>query len=164
MVAVPQYAATTNATRAIYGHTLRLNLVKLRPTLCGVRHVHNDVPVTPVPDPQLGNYPQLPNESNQRRPALGWWDMQYRRNFGETASSHSSSDRIVNLLTSEDCSSSTSKTKPLICLVRMFRQSPQLSPFANLATRSLASSGFAPSSTMLNQIPPCCEGCIHMMV
>jgi len=82
MMAVPPYVAAPIATRVIYGHTLRLNLI--RPTLCGVRRVHNDVPVTPVPDPQLGGYPQLPNESNQRRPALGWWDMQYRRNFGET--------------------------------------------------------------------------------
>ena len=82
MMAVPQYTATIVAPRVIYGHTLRHNLV--RPARQGVRHVHNDVPVTPVPDPQLGSYPQLPNESNQRRPALGWWDMQYRRNFGET--------------------------------------------------------------------------------
>ncbi|KAG8716396.1 hypothetical protein FRC11_013379 [Ceratobasidium sp. 423] len=38
----------------------------------------------PKNDPQLGDYPQLPPISLQRRPAKGWWNAQERRNFGET--------------------------------------------------------------------------------
>lgn len=38
----------------------------------------------PKVDPQLGDYPQLPPISAQRRPAKGWWNNQERRNFGET--------------------------------------------------------------------------------
>ncbi|THG96809.1 hypothetical protein EW026_g5090 [Hermanssonia centrifuga] len=34
-------------------------------------------------DPQLGDYPTLPDISKQRRPARGWDDPQMRRNFGE---------------------------------------------------------------------------------
>ena len=35
-------------------------------------------------DPQLGDYPQLPDISRQTRSPTGWWDIQNRRNFGET--------------------------------------------------------------------------------
>ncbi|KAI0303797.1 hypothetical protein B0F90DRAFT_1709124 [Multifurca ochricompacta] len=35
-------------------------------------------------DPQLNGYPQLPNESRQSLPPHGWWDIQMRRNFGDT--------------------------------------------------------------------------------
>ncbi|CAE6413200.1 hypothetical protein ACGC1H_002955 [Rhizoctonia solani] len=38
----------------------------------------------PKNDPQLGDYPQIPAVSLQRRPAKGWWNQQERRNFGET--------------------------------------------------------------------------------
>ena len=44
---------------------------------------------TPVPsrpkekDPQLGDYPQLPDVSRQLLPPTGWWDNQMRRNFGD---------------------------------------------------------------------------------
>ncbi|CAE6449221.1 unnamed protein product [Rhizoctonia solani] len=38
----------------------------------------------PKNDPQLGDYPQIPPVSLQRRPAKGWWNQQERRNFGET--------------------------------------------------------------------------------
>lgn len=34
-------------------------------------------------DPQLGDYPRLPFVSKQTRPARGWEDPQFRRNFGE---------------------------------------------------------------------------------
>ncbi|KAL1949519.1 hypothetical protein VTO73DRAFT_8400 [Trametes versicolor] len=47
-------------------------------------------PTTPAPltspeddDPQLGDYPRLPFVSKQTRPALGWEDPQFRRNYGE---------------------------------------------------------------------------------
>ncbi|KAI0787631.1 hypothetical protein C8Q74DRAFT_1366471 [Fomes fomentarius] len=49
-------------------------------------------PTTPAPltatlpdddDPQLADYPRLPFVSKQRRPARGWEDLQFRRNFGE---------------------------------------------------------------------------------
>ena len=35
-------------------------------------------------DPQLADYPRLPYVSKQTRPARGWEDMQFRRNYGET--------------------------------------------------------------------------------
>ncbi|KAI0264474.1 Ndufb8, NADH dehydrogenase 19kDa subunit [Gloeopeniophorella convolvens] len=35
-------------------------------------------------DPQLNGYPQLPNEFRQNLPPKGWWDIQMRRNFGDT--------------------------------------------------------------------------------
>ncbi|ORY33972.1 hypothetical protein BCR39DRAFT_517987 [Naematelia encephala] len=35
-------------------------------------------------DPQLNGYPELPFVSRLRRQPYGWWDMQERRNFGET--------------------------------------------------------------------------------
>ena len=38
----------------------------------------------PDDDPQLADYPRLPFVSKQTRPARGWEDMQFRRNFGET--------------------------------------------------------------------------------
>ncbi|KZT73018.1 hypothetical protein DAEQUDRAFT_748993 [Daedalea quercina L-15889] len=41
------------------------------------------VPSQDEPDPQLGDYPQLPYVSRQRLPALGWDDRQMRRNFGD---------------------------------------------------------------------------------
>ncbi|KAH9903064.1 hypothetical protein C8Q73DRAFT_609672, partial [Cubamyces lactineus] len=42
-------------------------------------------PMTSPPDddPQLADYPRLPFVSKQTRPALGWEDLQFRRNFGE---------------------------------------------------------------------------------
>ncbi|EJF64921.1 hypothetical protein DICSQDRAFT_125040 [Dichomitus squalens LYAD-421 SS1] len=63
-----------------------------------VRHYANitaaetPAPTTPAPltttlpddgDPQLGDYPRLPFVSKQQRPARGWEDFQFRRNFGE---------------------------------------------------------------------------------
>jgi len=36
-----------------------------------------------TPDLQLGTYPQPQGISNQQLPPKGWWDNQYRRNFGE---------------------------------------------------------------------------------
>ncbi|KAI8377958.1 uncharacterized protein BYT42DRAFT_572319 [Radiomyces spectabilis] len=36
-----------------------------------------------VEDPQIGDYPNLPRNSNQVRGPYGWWDPQDRRNFGE---------------------------------------------------------------------------------
>lgn len=38
---------------------------------------------TPEKDPQLADYPQLPDISNQQLPPTGWWDNQLRRNFGD---------------------------------------------------------------------------------
>ncbi|OBZ72491.1 hypothetical protein A0H81_07596 [Grifola frondosa] len=38
----------------------------------------------PEPDPQLGDYPQLPDISKQYRDARGWEDPQMRQNFDET--------------------------------------------------------------------------------
>ena len=35
-------------------------------------------------DPQLGDYPALPDVSRATLPPTGWWDNQMRRNFGET--------------------------------------------------------------------------------
>ena len=36
------------------------------------------------PDPQLDGYPQLPWQSRQSLPPLGWQDNLMRRNFGDT--------------------------------------------------------------------------------
>ena len=36
------------------------------------------------PDPQLNGYPQLPWQSRQNLPPLGWQDNLMRRNFGDT--------------------------------------------------------------------------------
>ena len=36
------------------------------------------------PDPQLDGYPQLPWQSRQNLPPLGWDDNLTRRNFGDT--------------------------------------------------------------------------------
>ncbi|TYJ54138.1 hypothetical protein B9479_005236 [Cryptococcus floricola] len=43
-------------------------------------------------DPQLNGYPQLPNETLQKRQPFGWWDVQERKNFGEVV--HESEDVI----------------------------------------------------------------------
>lgn len=32
----------------------------------------------------LGSYPKLPDISAQTKAPLGWWDIQERRNFGDT--------------------------------------------------------------------------------
>ena len=42
-------------------------------------------------DPQLADYPRLPYVSKQTRPARGWEDQQFRRNFGEPV-------RVLSLL------------------------------------------------------------------
>ena len=34
----------------------------------------------------LGDYPNLPSISSQRREHFGWWDMQDRRNYNEPVS------------------------------------------------------------------------------
>jgi hypothetical protein len=46
-------------------------------------------------DPQLNGYPQLPNESRQSLSPYGWWDIQMRRNFGDTVG-----QKIISLRTS----------------------------------------------------------------
>ncbi|KAJ1933186.1 hypothetical protein EC988_009203 [Linderina pennispora] len=35
------------------------------------------------PEPQIGDYPNLPQRFAEDRPQRGWWDRQMRRNFGE---------------------------------------------------------------------------------
>ncbi|CAG8469224.1 15849_t:CDS:2, partial [Acaulospora colombiana] len=49
-----------------------------------VAHYKPKPPKYFVEDPQIGDYPNLPVESKLDRPALGWWDLQNRRNYGET--------------------------------------------------------------------------------
>ena len=46
-------------------------------------------------DPQLADYPRLPYVSKQLRPALGWEDMQFRRNYGETVRTTSKCKRLT---------------------------------------------------------------------
>ncbi|KDQ14343.1 hypothetical protein BOTBODRAFT_44717 [Botryobasidium botryosum FD-172 SS1] len=69
----------------------RLRALRLAPLparsarLVAARSYATPVEFKQIPhDTQLGDYPQLPAESPQRRPAKGWWDIQDRRNFGET--------------------------------------------------------------------------------
>ncbi|KAJ1846303.1 hypothetical protein H4S02_005768 [Coemansia sp. RSA 2611] len=46
------------------------------------------------PDPQIGDYPNLPHIKSESRPQLGWWDRQNRRNFGEPMAEQ---DEILNM-------------------------------------------------------------------
>ncbi|KAJ2338388.1 hypothetical protein IWW50_006385 [Coemansia erecta] len=46
------------------------------------------------PDPQIGDYPNLPHIKSEERPQLGWWDRQNRRNFGEPIPEQ---DEILNM-------------------------------------------------------------------
>ncbi|PVV01857.1 hypothetical protein BB560_003711 [Smittium megazygosporum] len=46
------------------------------------------------PDPQIGEYPNLPYIMNEERTPYGWWDRQMRRNFGETVHEN---DEILNM-------------------------------------------------------------------
>ncbi|CAG8681170.1 23060_t:CDS:2 [Cetraspora pellucida] len=48
-----------------------------------VRYQHAKPPPKINPDPQIGDYPNLPVEFKLDRPPLGWDDLQNRRNFGE---------------------------------------------------------------------------------
>ncbi|CAG7849199.1 SubName: Full=Uncharacterized protein {ECO:0000313/EMBL:CCA74250.1} [Serendipita indica DSM 11827] len=48
------------------------------------RQLEPTVGAGPKDDPQIGSYPRLEGRSNQERSATGFWDQQYRRNFGET--------------------------------------------------------------------------------
>jgi hypothetical protein len=66
----------------------------------------------PEHDPQLGDYPQLPAISNQRRPPKGWWDNQERKNFGETVSLGMQSRRGKTSISAIDLSS---RVRILIC-------------------------------------------------
>ncbi|KZS94258.1 Ndufb8, NADH dehydrogenase 19kDa subunit [Sistotremastrum niveocremeum HHB9708] len=43
-------------------------------------------------DPQLNGYPELPRTSLQTRSPYGWWDIQGRRNYGETL--HAEHDQL----------------------------------------------------------------------
>ncbi|KAJ1779390.1 hypothetical protein LPJ77_001916 [Coemansia sp. RSA 2523] len=46
------------------------------------------------PDPQIGDYPNLPHIKAEERPQNGWWDRQNRRNFGEPIHEH---DEVLNM-------------------------------------------------------------------
>ncbi|KAJ2454646.1 hypothetical protein EV183_001394 [Coemansia sp. RSA 2336] len=46
------------------------------------------------PDPQIGDYPNLPQIKSEERPQLGWWDRQNRRNFGEPIHEQ---DEVLNM-------------------------------------------------------------------
>ena len=73
-----------------------------------IRHYANisaaetPAPIHPAPltstlheddDPQLADYPHLPYVSKQLRPARGWEDVQFRRNYGETVRTISKSEQ-----------------------------------------------------------------------
>ncbi|KAJ2713784.1 hypothetical protein H4R19_002076 [Coemansia spiralis] len=47
------------------------------------------------PEPQIGDYPNLPQKFAEERPQLGWWDRQNRRNFGEPIPEQ---DEILNMM------------------------------------------------------------------
>ncbi|PVU96086.1 hypothetical protein BB561_001406 [Smittium simulii] len=40
------------------------------------------------PDPQIGDYPNLPFIKGELKTPYGWWDRQMRRNFGDTLQEH----------------------------------------------------------------------------
>ncbi|OLY82345.1 NADH dehydrogenase [ubiquinone] 1 beta subcomplex subunit 8, mitochondrial [Smittium mucronatum] len=45
-------------------------------------------------DPQAGDYPNLPWIRSEEKTPYGWWDRQYRRNFGDTLHEH---EDILNM-------------------------------------------------------------------
>ncbi|KAJ2160717.1 hypothetical protein GGF46_002018 [Coemansia sp. RSA 552] len=47
------------------------------------------------PDPQIGDYPNLPHKFAEERPQRGWWDRVARRNFGEPIPEQ---DEILNMM------------------------------------------------------------------
>ncbi|KAJ2774670.1 hypothetical protein IWQ57_000715 [Coemansia nantahalensis] len=47
------------------------------------------------PEPQIGDYPNLPHKFAEDRPQRGWWDRQNRRNFGEPVHEQ---DEILNMM------------------------------------------------------------------
>ncbi|KAJ7392304.1 NADH dehydrogenase 1 beta subcomplex subunit 8 ndufb8 [Desmophyllum pertusum] len=91
----------------------------LRPqVLLGIRKAHDDHKRFPIPTPEndwktfkrdwdddgyaLGDYPNLPDISYQRRQHVGWWDWQERRNFNEPV--HPDEDAMnVWVWTEVDC-------------------------------------------------------------
>ncbi|KAJ2082023.1 hypothetical protein H4R24_001882 [Coemansia sp. RSA 988] len=64
--------------------------MRLRPLskvgFCGARFVSSQYKKKHYvdPDPQIGDYPNLPQVFSESRSERGWWDRQNRRNFGET--------------------------------------------------------------------------------
>lgn len=79
-------------TRALSMSSVRLQQVE---TSAGKLPKGSIVPGNQV-DPQLGDYPAMPYESQQFRPySPQWWDTQDRRNYGETVRifSHTSSTK-----------------------------------------------------------------------
>ncbi|KAJ1958049.1 hypothetical protein GGI12_004840, partial [Dipsacomyces acuminosporus] len=46
------------------------------------------------PEPQIGDYPNLPQKFAEERSQRGWWDRQMRRNFGEPIHEQ---DEILNM-------------------------------------------------------------------
>ncbi|KAL9984119.1 hypothetical protein ACROYT_G006379 [Oculina patagonica] len=103
---------------------LRLGQALLRRTisrpqvLLGIRKGHDDHKKFPLPTPEndwkgftrgwkddgyaLGDYPNLPDISNQRRQHKGWWDPQERRNYGEPI--HQDEDALnVWVMAETDC-------------------------------------------------------------
>ncbi|KAF8575243.1 hypothetical protein K439DRAFT_1623764 [Ramaria rubella] len=70
--------------RSLAQGVLRSRKTKCLPRWTFLRQYATPVEYNPSEkDPQLGDYPQLPFESTQLRPAKGWWDLQMRRNYGE---------------------------------------------------------------------------------
>ena len=63
--------------------------LRLRSSTPAISRTYAAIPAAPQnhePDPQLNGYPELPNISRLYLPAKGWWDVQQRRNFGDTVS------------------------------------------------------------------------------
>ncbi|KAI5122768.1 hypothetical protein M0805_009850 [Coniferiporia weirii] len=65
-------------------NTVLRRLVASRRALAATRPALLHPYSTPAKDPQLGDYPQLPDVSRGVLPPTGWWDDQMRRNFGDT--------------------------------------------------------------------------------
>jgi hypothetical protein len=101
-------------------------------------------------DPQLGDYPALPNVSRQYLPAKGWYDQQLRRNFGETVSCLSSTSwwrsaqkthsrtSCMRRMSCTPCGDQTSLPCPLRRRCAISSSPP--SPSSRLASSSMPSS------------------------
>ncbi|KAJ2378892.1 hypothetical protein IW150_000516 [Coemansia sp. RSA 2607] len=88
-------AITRSARLALAGSRLPQTGINRSSSIVGVRFASQYKPKYYVdPEPQIGDYPNLPQKFAEARPQRGWWDRQMRRNFGEPIAEQ---DEILNM-------------------------------------------------------------------
>ncbi|KAK9701772.1 hypothetical protein K7432_011563 [Basidiobolus ranarum] len=70
-------------TTSLLKSTHKLQLLSIQPSEARLAHSFSKPPYVD-PDPQIGDYPNLPWENKQLRYPRDYWDQTERRNFGET--------------------------------------------------------------------------------